>query len=414
MPLRPPAGFISAFFDPLRNPNAPTIGTATGGDASASVTFTPPTNVGGSAISLYSALSTPGGVVASAASSPISVTGLTNGTAYTFAVWATNTYGPSAYSAASGSVTPTAVVGVFAGGYENFNTLSYITIATTGNATNFGVLVVNNSGTRFAESLAGCASSTRGVFGGGFGGGSRIYTTQYITFSSLGNAATFGALLGGQESNSGVSAIAALSSSTRGVFGGGNLAGTRSNVMAYITIASTGDATDFGDLTVSRIWLAGCSSPTRGVFGGGETAADTYSNVIDYITIASTGNATDFGDLANRVDSPAACSSSTRGLFAGGYNDTISFTNVINYITIASTGNATDFGDLTVARRQVTGCSSTVRGVFAAGQGSGAGSGYINVIDYVTIASTGNATDFGDLTYATGQLGACSNAHGGL
>ena len=58
MPLRPPAGFISAFYDPLNNPNAPTIGTATPGDVSASVAFTAPSNVGGSAISSYSALST--------------------------------------------------------------------------------------------------------------------------------------------------------------------------------------------------------------------------------------------------------------------------------------------------------------------------------------------------------------------
>ena len=86
MPLRPPAGFISAFYDPLNNPNAPTIGTATGGDTTASVAFTPPSNVGGSAISLYGVRSTPDSVTATAASSPISVTGLTNGTPYTFAV----------------------------------------------------------------------------------------------------------------------------------------------------------------------------------------------------------------------------------------------------------------------------------------------------------------------------------------
>lgn len=106
MAMRSPAGFISAFYDPLKNPNAPTIGTATGGNTSASVTFTAPSNVGGSVISSYTAISTPDGITASAASSPISVTGLTNGTAYTFAVWATNTYGPSAFSAASNSVTP--------------------------------------------------------------------------------------------------------------------------------------------------------------------------------------------------------------------------------------------------------------------------------------------------------------------
>lgn len=109
MPLRPPAGFISAFYDPLKVPNAPTIGTATGGNTQASVTFTAPTNVGGSAISAYYAVSNPGQITGTAASSPITVTGLTNGTAYTFTVWALNTYGPSPYSAASGSVTPNLV-----------------------------------------------------------------------------------------------------------------------------------------------------------------------------------------------------------------------------------------------------------------------------------------------------------------
>lgn len=106
MPMRPPAGFISAFYDPLKNPNPPTGLTATGGNTSASIAFTPPTDVGGSAISSYTAISTPGAFTGSAASSPVTVTGLTNGTAYTFAMWATNTYGPSAFSAASGSVTP--------------------------------------------------------------------------------------------------------------------------------------------------------------------------------------------------------------------------------------------------------------------------------------------------------------------
>ena len=108
MPLRPPAGFIRPGYDPLKVPNAPTIGTATGGDAQASVTFTAPSNVGGSAITQYTAASTPGHLFAQGSASPLTVTGLTNGTAYTFAVWALNTYGPSPYSAASGSVTPAA------------------------------------------------------------------------------------------------------------------------------------------------------------------------------------------------------------------------------------------------------------------------------------------------------------------
>jgi hypothetical protein len=107
--MRYPAGFISAFYNPLKNPDAPTIGTATYGNASASVTFTAPSNVGGSAITSYIAISTPSGITGTAASSPITVSGLSNGTAYTFKVFANNSYGPSVVSAASNSVTPSSV-----------------------------------------------------------------------------------------------------------------------------------------------------------------------------------------------------------------------------------------------------------------------------------------------------------------
>jgi hypothetical protein len=106
MSQRFPGGILGVGFNPLQAPNAPTIGTATGGNASASVAFTAPANVGGSAITSYAVQSTPGGVGASGASSPITVSGLTNGTAYTFRVTALNSYGPSPASGASNSVTP--------------------------------------------------------------------------------------------------------------------------------------------------------------------------------------------------------------------------------------------------------------------------------------------------------------------
>lgn len=109
MSMRYPAGFISAFYNPLKNPDAPTIGTATGGNASASVTFTAPANVGGSAITSYTVVSSPTGITGTGASSPVTVSGLSNGTAYTFKVFATNSYGPSVLSAASNSVTPSNV-----------------------------------------------------------------------------------------------------------------------------------------------------------------------------------------------------------------------------------------------------------------------------------------------------------------
>jgi hypothetical protein len=118
--MRYQAGIVLPGYNPLKVPNAPTIGTATAGVASASVTFTAPSDVGGGAITGYSvvAIKTSDGStsVASGASSPISVTGLAV-TAYTFKVFATNAYGPSPLSAASNSATPTLpVIGSALGG----------------------------------------------------------------------------------------------------------------------------------------------------------------------------------------------------------------------------------------------------------------------------------------------------------
>ena len=104
MPLRPPAGFIRPGYDPLKNPDAPTAVEATAGDESASVSFTPPANVGGSAISEYYAVSNPDQITSSGASSPINVTGLTNDTPYTFQVWALNTYQLGACSNGNGGL----------------------------------------------------------------------------------------------------------------------------------------------------------------------------------------------------------------------------------------------------------------------------------------------------------------------
>jgi hypothetical protein len=93
-------------------PGAPTIGTAVGGIAQATVTFTVPASNGGSAITSYTATSTPGNLTGSCSApcTSITVNGLTNGTAYTFTVKATNAVGAGAASAASNSVTPVPVI----------------------------------------------------------------------------------------------------------------------------------------------------------------------------------------------------------------------------------------------------------------------------------------------------------------
>lgn len=108
MSMRYQAGIVLPGYNALKVANAPTIGTASvASGTSVSVAFTAPACVGGGAISSYTAYCTTTGTnIASGASSPITVTGLTTGTAYTFKVFATNAYGPSYPSAASNSATP--------------------------------------------------------------------------------------------------------------------------------------------------------------------------------------------------------------------------------------------------------------------------------------------------------------------
>lgn len=387
MPLRSPAGFISAFFDPLKNPDAPTDAAATGGDASASVTFTAPSNVGGSAITAYYAVSNPGQITTSGATSPITATGLSNGTAYTFNVWALNSYGPSAFSAATGSVTPSLQRAIFGGGNgaSITNTMQYVSIVSTGSASLFGTL----SGG--AQAPVGCASDTRGVFAGG---SPNTSTNRYITIASTGNSTSFGSLSPGRFSFGG------CSNNTRGIFFGGSGAGLS---IDYITIATTGNSTYFGDYYDDIYQNAGCASTTRGI---GWAGSDT-SNIsirISYVTIATTGNALNFGNLSTRVRAlPGSCSSATRGLLAGGYNSNGVDINTIQYITIASTGTASTFGQLTSAITELAGASSQTRGLFGRGD-----------IQYVTIATTGNAVAFGSMYVGGNQLAGLSNCHGGI
>lgn len=295
---------------------------------------------------------------------------------------------------------------VFAGGDNYAGTvyycsIDYVTISSTGNGADFGDL------TDDIGSFAGCASDTRGVFWGGWAnaGSYSRFEIDYITIATTGNASDFGDML---YTNT---VMAGLANQTRGLFAGGiaNAWPNASNVMEYVTIASTGNATDFGDLATARMWTSGLSSYTRGVICGGGTGAwsGTASNIIDYITIASTGNSTDFGDLNGVKKGIGTASSQTRGIVAGGHTGSASV-NVIDYITIDTTSNATDFGDLTITMSYLAGTSSRTRALF------GGGAAPTNVISYITIASVGNATDFGDMITSKSALAATSDCHGGL
>ena len=160
---------------------------------------------------------------------------------------------------------------------------------------------------------------------------------------------------------------------------------------------------------------SGCASPTRGVWFVGDQSPAPRIPELNFITIASKGNGIRFGDLSKFGRDRGAASNSVRGIFAGGRAPAL--LDEIDYITIASEGNGTVFGDLTSARWMAgQTASNNTRVVFMSGiAGSGPSySDFTNRIDFITISTTGNAQDFGDVSYKTYSGGGCSDSHGGL
>ena len=244
-------------------------------------------------------------------------------------------------------------------------------------------------------------SSTRAVTAGGFDSPAFTNIIDFITIANTANATDFGDLLTAKRNMGGAG------NNTRGIYlGGGNPGNT--NTIEFITIATAGNAQDFGDATAAKSGVGSLASPTRACFGGGQ------DNTIEFVTIATTGNASDFGDLiSGTTEKPAGTSSSTRGLFICGESQPSGTRiNTIQFITIASTGNATDFGDHTDLRRSLGACNNSIRAVYGGGNTPSA---TVNSLSFVTIASTGNGKDFGDLLSARSTaLTATSDSHGGL
>ena len=274
--------------------------------------------------------------------------------------------------------------------------ISYITIPTQGNAIDFGSRTITGMG-------ANLSSRTRG-FAAGDTAPAYVNTIDFITMASTGTCTDFG------DRTNTAARSRGCSNQTRGIWAGGFIAPATPNVMDFVTIASTGNALDFGDLTGNRENPAGnMNSPTRAIWASGDTdGAGNFSTQIQFATIASTGNAQNFGDLNGGRSSAAGLSSATRGLIGAGYI-TPTGINTIEFITIATLGNSTDFGDCTVARYGRGSTTDCVRGVFVGGSPS-----TTDVIDYVNISTRGDAVDFGDNTQASNHEGGCSTGHGGL
>ena len=306
--------------------------------------------------------------------------------------------------------------GVMAGGAESLSSpytisdrMQFIEMSTTGDAVDFG----NLSLARYY--VRGTASSTRGVFAGGtYPSPAVTNTIDYVTISSQGGASDFG------DMSINRNGLAAFGNETRGVLAGGYTtpANTQTPLMEFITIATTGRTNNFGELPrFGRELMAGFASPTRGIIAGGARGAITtqVESDIQFVTLATGGNSQRFGELSRlRYRLPGA-SNSTRGLTFGGRYPGQTGVNEIDYMTIATEGNAQDFGDLTAAVHESGAFAGITRGFNFGGESAPASGALFNTIDFVTIASTGNASDFGDLLAAVGDDPAgISDSHGGL
>ena len=213
------------------------------------------------------------------------------------------------------------------------------------------------------------------------------------------------------------------SSSTRGCFAGGWVP-NNSNVIDYVEIQTLGDALDFGDLTEGgNHGNPAMQSPTRGIFCGGygSFSPDVNSpyayNRMQLITMASKVNTQRFGELNVGGARGGAGGNSVRGVWGGGINLSAGVINaLIEHVNIASEGNGTNFGALTVARRNSPEVNdNATRAVFCAGiADDGTAPAATNYMDFITIASAGNAQDFGDVLGGSKSHGGISDSHGGL
>ncbi len=167
--------------------------------------------------------------------------------------------------------------------YENSNHMEYITIDTTGNGTNFGNQTVTST------DRAGCADSTRGVIFAG----QNTNVIDYITIQTTGNATDFGDCIYSGIRHSGATADATT---------GFHIAGADSSMQGeihYVTIQTTGNAADWGDLSVAAY---GCDASSDGTyvcvfFSQANTGSISNANNIERFSTASAGNASDFGDM---------------------------------------------------------------------------------------------------------------------
>tara|TARA_Y100001973_G_scaffold12751_1_gene17706 strand:- start:44 stop:1117 length:1074 start_codon:yes stop_codon:yes gene_type:complete len=307
----------------------------------------------------------------------------------------------------AGGATPSSSGGV--------NNVEIKNITSSANSSDFGDLLNSR------YSGAGVSDSVRGIVAGGRdGSGVSVDMIQYHVIPVQGESAIdFGNLISARW------AMSAAGDGTRAIFHGGGGSDpahmTSTTQCQKITTQTLGNATAVGSISTAKMMTFGGSNGTRGILAGGTNNGSPTNTMsrIDYYTMAtfSSGEAAEFGSLSTAfthgtgTNSGGSASNTSRFLFmCGGYAPSggQSVSQQCVYINIATTGNASDFGDNEDQRRTyLAGFNNATRGGF----GGGYFNNYVDNMKYFTIASTGNASGFGDLGLgAWGKQAACSGA----
>ncbi len=230
---------------PITVPGAPTVVTAAAGNGRATVSFTAPTSTGGSAVTGYTATSSPDNITASGTTSPITVTGLTNGTAYTFTVTAGNAAGSGASSTASNSVTPwslTPAIGVpSATKVKSGATVSYVVSYSGADSVTLatGNVTLNRSGTANGQISVGGSGTT----------------SRTVTISNISGDGTLGITVAAGTATAASGAISATSS-------GASATCTVDSTAPTLTVTALGDGTITSNNTLT---VTGAASDANGI-----------------------------------------------------------------------------------------------------------------------------------------------------
>ena len=277
-------------------------------------------------------------------------------------------------------------------GASELDTIEHYSYSSDGDATDAADLTVG------IEGGAGGKSETHAYYLGGKNSSNTVINTiQKFAFASVANSTNVATLKEQRKE------CAGASSETHIFVTGGQAAQVGSASLAddiqKIATASDANGVRTGDLTNNHTQGTAHTSETHGYSAGGYTTASSGSstNVIERYSLSSDENASDVGDMTVTRRACNGMSSSTHGYTTGGHPTT----NVIDKYQFSASANATDVGDITVAQQRAGASSSTTHGYSADGANSGGGSD--NKLEKISFASDGNSTDIGNLTNSGGN-----------